>query len=249
MNKTMFDPEEQKKIGMLTPSSNTVLEPICSKMVSGLEQQVTMHYARFTVTKISLEKDALSQFDFDPMLRAAEHLAHADVDVIAWNGTSGGWLGFDMDEMLCEKITKATGIPATTSMLAQLDAFKEDNVKKLHLVTPYISKINELITEQYAKYGYEVVNQYGLAQTVNRSFSLVKQTRIADMVEAVCSVPADGISVVCTNLPAMWQVKAWEEKYGITVYDTIGVVVWKTLKMAGLNPNVIRGWGRLFDSK
>jgi len=33
MKKTMFDPAEQKKIGMLTPSSNTALEPICSRML------------------------------------------------------------------------------------------------------------------------------------------------------------------------------------------------------------------------
>ncbi|MHB1654436.1 MAG: maleate cis-trans isomerase family protein [Desulfitobacteriaceae bacterium] len=248
MNKTMFDPIEQKKIGMLTPSSNTALEPICSRMISGLEDIVTMHYARFTVTKISLEQDALSQFDFDPMLRAAEHLAHADVDVIAWNGTSGGWLGFDIDEVLCKKITKATGIPATTSMLAQLEAFERDGVKKVHLVTPYIPRINELICGQYEKCGYEVGNVRGLAQTINRSFSLVQQERIAQMVKEVSVDPADGISIVCTNLPAMWKVEEFEKTYGMTVYDSIGVVVWKALLMAGVNPNIIKGWGKLFNA-
>ena len=128
---------EPKKIGMLTPSSNTVLEPICMAIFSQLEN-VTCHFARFEVTKISLEEDALGQFDFEPMLKAAEMLAHAEVDLIAWNGTSGGWLGFDADEELCRKITERTGIPATTSMLAQVEAFKENQVETLHLVTPYI---------------------------------------------------------------------------------------------------------------
>lgn len=92
--------------------------------------EVSCHYSRFEVTKISLEQDALQQFDFEPMLRAAELLAHAEVDVIAWNGTSGGWLGFDVDRELCDLITKRTGIPATTSMLAQVEAFAEFNVKR-----------------------------------------------------------------------------------------------------------------------
>ena len=65
---------------MLTPSSNTTLEPICSSMVCGLEEMVTMHYGRFRVTKISLEEDALSQFDTAPMLEASKLLADADVD-------------------------------------------------------------------------------------------------------------------------------------------------------------------------
>ena len=37
MKKVIYDPREQKKIGMLTPSSNTTLEPICSNMVAGKE--------------------------------------------------------------------------------------------------------------------------------------------------------------------------------------------------------------------
>ena len=128
MKKVIFDEHEQKKIGMLTPSSNTTLEPICSNMVCGLEKTVTMHYGRFRVTKISLEQDALSQFDFKPMLQASSLLADADVDVIAWNGTSGGWLGFDVDEELCMTIEKETGISATTSMISQMRAFKEKEV-------------------------------------------------------------------------------------------------------------------------
>lgn len=247
MKKTIFDPTEQKKIGMLTPSSNTALEPICSRMVTGLENQVTMHYSRLEVTKISLEKDALSQFDLDPFLRASEFLAHADVDAIAWNGTSGGWVGFEFDRMLCEKITEATGIPATTSMLAMLDAFKENGVKTLHTVTPYISTINELIIKQYAKYGYDVVNSRCLNQTVNRSFSLVTHDQINQMCKEVSVDSADGISIICTNLRSTWQTEQLEHDYGINIYDSTAVTVWKTLKMVGINPTVIKGWGKLFE--
>lgn len=248
MQKTMFDPTEQKKIGMLTPSSNTALEPICSRMVSGLEDQVTMHYSRLEVTKISLEKDALSQFDLDPFLRASEFLAHADVDAIAWNGTSGGWTGFEFDRMVCEKITEATGIPATTSMLAMLEAFKENNVKTLHMVTPYIPEIDELIAKQFDQYGYKVLNSRGLNQTVNRSFALVTPERIDQSCKEVSfDQPADGISIICTNLRSTWQIEQLEKDYGITVYDSTAVTVWKTLKMVGLNPNIVKGWGRLFS--
>lgn len=246
MKKVIFDPLEQKKIGMLTPSSNTTLEPICSNMVCGLEKTVTMHYGRFRVTKISLEDDALSQFCDEPMMEASRLLADADVDVIAWNGTSGGWLGFDVDRNLCKKIEEETGIPATTSMLSQLKAFAEDGVKKIHMITPYTDDINQKIIKEYEKSGIEVVNHAYLAQYVNRSFALVPQEKIQAMFEEVCKDPADGISVVCTNLPAMWSVPAMEEKYGITVYDTINTVVWDAMKMVGVNPGLVKNWGKLF---
>src|ERR1044071_7852709 len=108
---------ERVFLGMLTPSSNTVLEPVTTAMVSGLPE-VTAHFSRFKVTEIALPRPALAQFDDSEILAAAELLAHAKVDVIAWNGTSSGWLGFERDVQLCERITAATGIPGCTAMLA-----------------------------------------------------------------------------------------------------------------------------------
>lgn len=238
---------EPKKIGMLTPSSNTVLEPICSRMLNDVPE-VTCHYARFEVTKISLDQDALSQFDFEPMLKAAELLAHAEVDVIAWNGTSGGWLGFDVDRQLCDAITQRTGIPATTSMLSQVKAFKEHNIKSVHLVTPYIPEINKLIVEQYKKHcDVDTINVSGLAQTHNRSFSQVSQERIEEQIKSVTVTPADALSVVCTNFPAVGKVKYYEETYKIPMYDTINVLLWECLKMVDLDPSVVKGWGKVFS--
>lgn len=246
MKKVIYDRNEQIKIGMLTPSSNTTLEPICSAMVCGLEKEVTMHYGRFRVTKISLEEDALKQFDTKPMMEASILLADADVDVIAWNGTSGGWLGYDIDRKLCADIEKETGIPATTSMLSQMKAFTQNHVKKIHLITPYTEDIQIRIIKEYAKHDIEIVNSVCLKQSVNRSFSLVSQEKIQQMFDTVCMEPADGISVVCTNLPAMWSAVDMEAKYGITVYDTINTVVWDSLQMAGLRPDIVQGWGKLF---
>lgn len=239
--------KEPKKIGMLTPSSNTVLEPVCSRILNDVHE-VTCHYARFPVTKISLEQDALSQFNYDPMLRAAELLAHAEVDVIAWNGTSGGWLGFDIDQELCDIITKKTGIPATTSMLAQMEAFKENDVKSLHLVTPYIPEINELIAKQYKLHGnIDVINVEGCAQTHNRSFSQVEHERIEKMIKSVSSSHADGLSVVCTNFPAVNKVEYYENTYNQVMYDTTAVIVWQAMKMVGVDPGNVKGWGKLFS--
>lgn len=247
MNKQVWNDKEQKKIGMLTPSSNTTLEPICSNMVCGLEKLVTMHYGRFKVTKISLEDDALAQFDFEPMIEASKLLADADVDIIAWNGTSGGWLGFDVDRKLCKTIEKETGIPAITSMLSQIKAFEEDGVKSIHLITPYTEDINRLLIQEYQKCGIEVINSVCLQQSINRSFALVPKEKIENMFEEVCKKPADGISVVCTNLPAMWSVPKMEKKYGIKVYDTINVVVWDALKRLEISPSCVKGWGMLFE--
>src|SRR5947207_14678755 len=93
-------------LGMLTPSSNTILEPVTTAMLSGLPE-VTAHISRFKVTEIALSGSALAQFDDSEILRAAELLAHAKVNVIAWNGTSSGWLGVERHVTLCDRIKAA----------------------------------------------------------------------------------------------------------------------------------------------
>ena len=104
---TKFEPQwemevpEATRLGMLTPSSNTVLEPMTTSMLSDLPN-VTAHFSRFKVTEIAIAQSSDQQFAEDEILRAADLLAHARVNVIAWNGTSASWLGFERDEQLGE---------------------------------------------------------------------------------------------------------------------------------------------------
>src|SRR4051812_22652693 len=95
-------------LGVLTPSSNTVLEPMTSRIVAGLPH-VSAHFGRFPVREISLTDAALGQFDNRPILDAARLLADARVGSIIWSGTNSGWMGFATDERLCQEITDATG--------------------------------------------------------------------------------------------------------------------------------------------
>jgi len=118
------------RLGLLTPSSNTVLEPLSTAMVAGLPG-VTLHFSRFRVTEIALSDAALAQFDPAPVLHAAALLADAKVDAIAWSGTAASWLGFDRDVLLCRDIQDATGIPATSSVLALNEALARTGVRRL----------------------------------------------------------------------------------------------------------------------
>src|SRR5437764_15252341 len=134
----------RKRLGMITPSSNSVLEPVTSAMLHGVAE-VSAHFSRFRVTEIALDAAALSQFDVSVMLPAADLLADAKVDAIAWNGTSASWLGIARDESLCESIVLRTGKPATTSTLACIEAVRLGGVQRVGFVTPYTDDVQERI--------------------------------------------------------------------------------------------------------
>ena len=232
-------------LGMLTPSSNTTLEPVTSRMISGIAE-ASAHFGRFKVTEIALSKSALGQFDDSEILRAAELLAHAKVDVIAWNGTSAGWLGFDSDERLCRRITEATGIPACTSVLAQNEIFRVAGVERMGLVSPYLDDVQAAIVRNYAAAGIECVAERHLGLRDNFSFSEVGEEEIASMVREVAAAKPDAISILCTNLRGAPLVDALERETGVLVCDSIATVVWKSLLLAGADPRRVTGWGRIF---
>ncbi len=232
-------------LGMLTPSSNTVLEPVTSAILAGVPD-VTAHFGRFRVTEISMSERALGQFDDQPFMEAAELLADTKVDVISWNGTSSGWLGFDADEKLCDEIKKRTGIPANTSVLALNEIFETTGVKRFGLVTPYLDEIQEKIIANYGKSGFECVGEQHLRDRGNFSFSEYTEERIAGMIREVAKAKPEAITVFCTNMRGAPVADALEKELGIPIYDTVSTSVWKSMRMAGADPKRIKGWGRLF---
>src|SRR5947209_6613284 len=99
------------RLGMIVPSSNTCLEPVTCRLAAATGDDVTVHFTRLEVTHISLGDASTAQFAAAPMQQAARLLADAHCGAVAWNGTSGSWLGLDRDQDLAAAITDAAGVP------------------------------------------------------------------------------------------------------------------------------------------
>ncbi len=232
-------------LGVLTPSSNTVLEPLTHAIIADLKD-VTAHFGRFRVTEISLNESALDQFNNKPIIEAACLLADARVDAIVWSGTSSGWLGFEADNILCREIKSVTGITASTSVLALNEIFALTNVNTFGLVTPYLDEVQEKIITNYRSAGYECIASKNFRDRGNFSFSEFSEENIIEMVRAAAEVKPDAITIFCTNLRGAGIVDKMEQETGIPIYDTVSTAVWKAMKIAGASPKNIKGWGHLF---
>lgn len=233
-------------LGMLTPSCNTVLEPITNAIVSQIDG-VTAHFSRFRVRTISLEQESLRQFDLAPMLEAADLLADANVDVIAWNGTSGSWVGFEEDENLCRAITEKTGIPATTSALAIRDLLLKANCKKYALLSPYTKDVQDQIIGLFDNAGFMCVAEKHFGQTDGYSYAKFSNIDLTEALKGLEDNRPEASIVMCTNVRAAPLAERLEQEGQPMIVDSISATVWKSLLLAGVNPSEITNWGRLFS--
>ncbi len=233
------------RLGVLTPSSNTALEPLTSAIVATLPG-VSAHFSRFKVTEIALSEQALGQFDDSKILAAAELLADAEVDVIGWSGTAAGWMGFERDRQLVERIRERTGIVATTAVLALNELLALQGIRQLALVTPYTADVQQRIVANYAALGVEVVAERHLDIRVNHAFALVPEARLDALLDEVAPAGPQAVATYCTNLHAARLAPAFEARSGITLLDTVSTTVWGMLRAVGVSPAGVKGWGRLY---
>ena len=233
------------RLGVLTPSSNTALEPLTSALAAALPG-ASAHFSRFRVTEIALDAAALGQFDDSKILAAAELLADAKVDVIGWSGTSSGWLGFDRDRQLVERIRERTGIVATTAVLALNELLALKQVRRLALVTPYTEDVQQKIVANYATLGIDVVAERHLGIRVNHDFAGVAPQRLRGMIDEVAAARPQAITTFCTNLHAAPLASEVERVHAIPLLDTVSTTVWGMVRAAGGSPARVDGWGELF---
>lgn len=213
-----------RRLGFLTPSSNTVMEPLLAELLRDTPH--TAHFSRFRVLSIGLDAGSRGQFDTAPILAAAELLADAKVHSICWGGTSGSWLGLDTDEALCAAIRARTGVPASTATLALRDALRERGARRVALVTPYLADVQRAIAANLSREGFETVAERHLEDPGNWSFATHGAAKVDAMVEEVVAESRpDAVVIHCTNFRGLPGAPALEARLGVPVLDSVAMTL------------------------
>ena len=233
------------RLGMITPSLNTVLEPVTYRLLRGLPD-VSAHFSRVSVTRISLDDSSGGQFAAQPMIDAARLLMDAKVDSICWNGTSGGWLGVDKDAALCAAISDAVGVPVTSATQAVTSLFREAGVTRFGLVTPYRGDVQQEIIAKYAAAGFECVVEAHLGRDDGFAYAAIEDGTWSELIRQVAGAKPQAITTMCTNISGAPLAAPLERETGIPLIDSISASLWAALKLAGADPARVQGWGKMF---
>lgn len=227
----------ERKLGLIVPSWNTVMEYEVQRMAAGA---MSVHAMRIPHTADTEEK-LLWLGTQAP--EAAKLLAHAKVDVICYGCAAGGFLkGPIEDQALGARIEKETGIPVAVSSAAVAEALRTLGATRVSLASPYAPWLNERLRQYLTAAGFEVMAMQGLD---TQNHSAVTTERIEALITEVDRPDAQAIFVSCSNFPTLGIIESMERKLGKPIVASNQASMWKMLRLLG-DRRALPGAGRLF---
>lgn len=225
-----------RKLGLIVPSWNTVIEYEVWRMVP---PGVSVHTARIPHTEDS--EAAFSQMA-DEAPRAAETLAHANIDVLCYACTAGSFFrGPAYDAHLVGRLSEETGRPVVTMAGSIVEAARHLGLRRLAVAAPYEQWLLDLLVAYLEASGFEVVSARGLGHQAN---VLYPPEKALDLAESAWRPDADGLVMSCGNFRTLEMLDVIEDRLGRPVVTSNQASVWNLLRVARCSATLLHG-GRL----
>jgi len=228
------------KIGRISPSPETVG---CEEWRRALPEGVCLVETRTLLHDVTVKGFAETVKQVE---RAALELASAEVDVILQAGTAIAFFrGFGHDRELSARISATTGIKATTSLTAVVDALRTLGITRPAIATSYLAEIDARLVEvlQQSKFKVAAIRGMGLKKSIDMGKVLPDATYALAKAVAQSAPDADGILISCGNLRSFEAIEALEKDTGLPVVTSNQAGLWQALRMVGIHdplPNLGR---------
>ena len=227
------DPSQERRIGLIVPSSNTVVEVDFAR---SLPAGVTLHTARMFLaeTTEAAERAMITRY----LPQAAEDLASLHPHVVAFACTSGGAvLGAEGEAKLIEDLARTTGALVVSTNEAVKSRIERHHPKQVAVITPYVDELNDHIRAGLEGRGLNVVRIGGLGITENFALASVPPARIVAFAEEqLAGVDFDLLFVSCTNFRGLAARPALMERFGVPVVTSNQATIEAALEALGLEP-------------
>ncbi|MPS30125.1 MAG: decarboxylase [Alcaligenaceae bacterium] len=242
----MYSPYGWKaKIGLIVPSTNTVNEPEFWRLAP---EGVTIHTARAMLLGPATEESYYKMAE--AVNGAADELATAEVDVVAYGCTSGSII-CPLPELI-RNMSQRTGTPAIATAGAVVAALRALGARKIAVGTPYVDFVNESEDKFLRDYGFDVLTLQGLrlgeTQEERRGIGRVPPEMVFRLARAIDRPDADAIFISCTNLATFDVIAEIERELGKPVVTSNQACFWACLRLLGLR-TAISDYGTLLETR
>ena len=228
------------KVGLLALSTDLTIESdfqsICQKLP--LDLFVNRIHNENPLTKENLLKMC---DQIEPVTEKI--LPGQKINTIAYGCTSGT-IAIGEDKVK-EKVQLAKpDCYVTTPITSAIKAFKEMNVKKIALFTPYPESVNKTILEYFSKKNINIISFSTFNIDLDEDIASVDPKYLSETLVKLETNGADALFVSCTALPALEILDDVEKKIGKIVLSSNQTLIWDTLRSVGYKSSV-QGYGKL----
>lgn len=220
------------RIGVIYMASSIILEP---EFVAMVPPGVSVHTTRIELPPVTVA--GLDQMMGSPEVeRCTALLAMAPLEVICFGGTSATFLhGLGWDAKIMDRMrAKAKGIPVTTTSSAVIRALRALGIRRVTLVTPYLSEVTERGRIFLEQSGFQVVASRGMELGEDHAIGAVTTEAVYRFVRETDRAESDGVFISCTNLRTVRAIEALERDLGKPVVSAIQASCWDCLRIAGV---------------
>jgi maleate isomerase len=202
------------RVGLIVPSSNTVMEPDFHRQMGAS--------AIVSTTRILLEdvtREAEIRMLEEDLPQAVKRIGTTASDVIVFGCTSAGALGkLSHDDAISRLIEERTGTKAVTVLRAVLTQLSSIRPKKIAVFTPYIDDLTGSIARSLVEAGFSVIKAAGMRIKANLEIGRVTPAEILRFVESQLSgIDPDCLFLSCTNWRAIEAIQHLQKKFGIPI--------------------------------
>jgi maleate isomerase len=225
-------PRGAARIGLLIPSSNTMMEVDFTK---GLPPSATLHTARMYMEETTAAGESRMLDEF--AMPAARDVGTARPDVVVFGCTSAGALrGNEYDAELCDRIAQLTGAPTISTIQSVRSALRVSGAERIGVITPYVEELNAKIKASIEADGLNVMGIAGLGITENFAIAQVPHDEIVSFaLSRLGHLDIDLVFASCTNFAALEARTAISEKLGLPVVTSNQAVLLATIEQLGLS--------------
>ncbi len=229
-----------RRIGILVGDSDPIVEYDLQRF---LPRGVSFHIGRMDMPRgAKLAADESLQMMCDAAAPTAEKVAEVQVEFFLFACTAASFFrGPTWDATVCQSITDATGVSATTTATAVAEALSAMGLSQVFMATPYAPEVNTLEVEFLASRGICVTGQHSFGCAFSRDVSHIPPRRIVDGLLAQANEirAAGGLFVSCTMLRAMEVAEELESELRIPVVTSNTAAIWSVLSAIGVNTSRI----------
>ena len=235
-----FKKDFNPKVGLIVLSTDYTIERDFNTVCRDLPLDVFINRIH---NQNPLTKENLSKMQNELESVAKKILPDEKINTIAYGCTSGT-IAIGEDNVKKKILLAKPDCYVTTPVTSAIKAFKEMNIKKIALFTPYPDTVNRTIFEYFTKKNIEVLSFASLNLNLDSDIAKVDPKYLLEILAKLDTSNADALFISCTALPVLKIIDQLEKKTKKPVLSSNQTLIWDTLRSVGYKSSV-KGYGKL----